>query len=110
MPLYDFIDTTTGEQFTKMLKLAEREQYLADNPHIQTQILSAPGFARNSSGGIKNDEGWKENLARIAEHHPGSALADKLGGRTSSQVKVQEAAKKNGYGKAGHYKMDELNH
>ena len=108
MPLYDFIDTNTGEQFTKMLKLSEREIYLAENPHVKTQILSAPGFARNSSGGIKNDDGWKENLSRIAEAHPNSALAEKVGGRSSKEAKVSELAKKNGYGKSGTYKMKEL--
>lgn len=108
LPLYDFLNTETGEQFTKMLKLAERETFLAENPHIRTQILSAPGFARNSTGGIRNDAGWNENLQRIAEAHPKSALADKVKGRTSKEVLVDKAAKKAGYGKGGSYSMKEF--
>ena len=33
MPLYDFIDTETGEEFELMLKIAEREEFLKDNPN-----------------------------------------------------------------------------
>ena len=111
MPIYDFIDTNTGEQFTKMLKLAERETYLAENPHIQTQILSAPRMVRGTSTqGIKNDDGWNENLARIAEAHPTSALANKVRGRSAKEVKTQEALKKHNVESKANYKMEELNY
>ena len=33
MPLYDFVDTETGEEFELLLKLSEREEFLKD---IQT--------------------------------------------------------------------------
>jgi hypothetical protein len=99
MPLYDFIDTNTGEQFQKILKFSERESFLSENPHIQQQILGAPMMVRGSASTFKNDDGWKENLSRIAEAHPNSALAEKVGGRDSKKLKVKEIAQKHGLGK-----------
>jgi hypothetical protein len=111
MPTYDFINTETGEQFSKLLKFSERDSFLEENPHIKQQILAAPRMVRGTStNGIKNDDGWNENLSRIAEAHPNSALAEKVGGRSTTNVKVNEVAKKNGYGKSGSYSMEELNH
>jgi len=110
MPLYDFINTETGEQFTKMLKLAERDAYLADNPHIQTQILTAPRMVRGTASTFKNDDGWNENLSRIAEAHPNSALADRVKGKTSKEVKTQEVLKKHNVTSKGKYTMGELDY
>jgi hypothetical protein len=99
MPLYDFINMETGEQFSKILKISDREIYLADNPHIQQQILAAPTMVRGSSSTFKNDDGWKDNLKRIAAAHPNSALAENVGGRDSKKVKVKEIAQKHGFAK-----------
>ena len=41
MPLYEFLDTDTGEKFEIMLKIAEREEFLKDNPNIKS-VMSAP--------------------------------------------------------------------
>ena len=110
MPLYDFIDTNTGEQFTKMLKLAERDTYLAENPHIQTQILSAPRMVRGTASTFKNDDGWNENLSRIAEAHPNSALSEKVRGKSAKEVKTKEVLKKHNVSNKGSYTMGELDH
>ena len=105
MPLYDFIDTNTGEQFSTFMKIAEKESFLEENPHVQSLILGAPSLARGT-GTMKNDNGWKENLSRIAEAHPNSALANKVnGGRTSQQVLVDKAKNKAGL-KEKSYTMD----
>ncbi len=94
MPLYDFKDTETGEIIPKLMKIAEREQFLKDNPNLIPVILSAPKLISGSNLQSKQDDGWKENLQRIAEAHPTSALADKVGGRTVKQAKVNEITKK----------------
>lgn len=104
MPTYDFINTQTGESFTRMMRIAEKEQFLESNPHVQQQI----GATATISGGNfqrKMDGGWKENMSRIAEAHPNSAFAEKMGGRSVTKSKVSQAAKKHGLGKRGHYDM-----
>jgi len=108
LPLYDFLNTETGEQFSTFMKISEKETFLEENPHVQSLILGAPSLARGT-GKMTNDAGWKENLSRIAEAHPNSALAEKVnGGRTSKQVLVDKAVKKAGYGKKGSYTMEGL--
>lgn len=103
MPLYTFRDMNTGEQFDEMMSISSREEYLKDNPHITQQIVKLNMVS--GVGGIKNDNGWKENLSRIAEAHPNSSLADQVGGRTNKTVKNVNALNKSGIRK-GKYSMD----
>ena len=100
MPLYDFIDTKTGEQFSKLFKYSDKQSYLSENPHIQQQILGAPSMVSGVNHNSKQDSGWKENLSRIAAAHPNSTLADKVGGRDTKTMKVKEIANKHGFSKA----------
>jgi predicted nucleic acid-binding Zn ribbon protein len=79
MPTYTFIDTNTGEQFDKFLKIAEREQYLNDNPHIQS-VITAPAITGDHIT-IKKDSGFKEVLQKINERNPHNSLKN-----TSSQL------------------------
>lgn len=101
MPKYDFINTETGEEYSEMMSMSERETYLANNPHIQQQFLRM----NMVSGVPKNDAGWNENLSRIAEAHPHSALADRVGGRKSKTAKTTSVLEKHGVRK-GSYSMD----
>jgi len=94
MPLYDFKDTETGEIITKLMSISSREEFLESNPNIKAVILSAPQLVSGVNLESKQDQGWKDNLKRIADHHPGTALADKVGGRTVKQAKVAEVQKK----------------
>lgn len=74
MPTYDFKNKKTGEIFTKMMKIAEKEQYLADNPNIESMI-SAPNFIDPVRLGIRKiDNGFKEVLQRVHEKTAGSVL------------------------------------
>lgn len=95
MPLYDFYNEKTEEMETHSMSISALDQFKKDNPHLSQRILKAPSLARDS-GMIqgKMDEGWKENLTRIAEAHPTSALAEKVGGRSTRTVKTHEALKK----------------
>ena len=94
MPMYDFKDNNTNLRFSMQLTILKKEEYLKENPDIR-QIIGAPSTIRGS-GGLKNDEGWKENLARIAEAHSTSAFAEKIGGRKTKELKTKEVLKKHG--------------
>ena len=64
------------------------------NKHI-TQVPQV----LNISGGVmgvnmKNDGGWKDNLSRIAEAHPTSALADRYGKRSAKDIATKKVVKK----------------
>lgn len=73
MPTYDFRNKETGEVFERIMKIADKEQYLAENPHIEQALLSAPAFTGDHVT-IKKDSGFKEVLQKIHEKTPGSQL------------------------------------
>ena len=43
---------------------------------------------------MKNDGGWKDNLSRIADAHPNSALAQQHKKRSIKEVKTQQVVEK----------------
>ena len=45
-------------------------------------------------GGIKNDSGWKDNMSRIAEAHPGSPLARRYGKKSTKDINTRQVLKK----------------
>jgi hypothetical protein len=94
MPLYDFYNEKTDGMETHSMRISELDEFKKDNPHLSQRILKAPSLTRDNGLQGKMDDGWKENLTRIAEAHPTSALADKIGGRDTKTVKTQEALKK----------------
>ena len=93
MPYYNFKNKETGEEFEEFFTISGREEFLKENPHIQ-QTPSMFGIAGGTGDRIKNDAGWKENLSRIAEAHPGSALADRYGKKSTKEIKTREVLKK----------------
>lgn len=80
MPTYDFRNKETGEVFERIMKIAEKEQYLLENPNIEQTIVSAPAFTGDHVV-LKKDSGFKEVLQKIHEKTPGSQL-----NRISTQI------------------------
>lgn len=76
MPLFEFLDTKTNETFEKIISNADKEIYLAENPHIK-QLLDAPLISMDSTrfmGVKKVDQGWKDVLRKINSRAPNSDL------------------------------------
>lgn len=70
MPTYTFLNTDTGESFTEIMSMSEREEYLASNPHIQQQIVSAPSLGDPIRLGLrKPDNGFRDRLKEIKKAH-----------------------------------------
>ena len=94
MPIYSFEDTKTGKEFDQIMSIAEKEEYLNTNTHIK-QVINRINIVGGVSGmSYRQDQGWKENLSRIAEKHPTSALAREMGTRTTKQIKTEQVIKK----------------
>jgi hypothetical protein len=82
MPTYSFRDKNTGEIFDKIMRIAEREEYLSQNPHLESILTSAPAFTGDHISAIKkHDTGFKEVLQKINERNPHNDLR-----KTSSQL------------------------
>ena len=94
MPTYSFENIKTGEEYTEMMTISEMEAYLKKNKDVRQVITSI-----NIVGGVqgisyKNDQGWKENMARIAEAHPTSPLAERYGKKSIKKVKTEQVVNK----------------
>lgn len=66
MPIYSFKNTETGEEFDLMLKLADRETYLEENPNLKQIITgSAPLIDSARLGRAKPDQGFRDLLTSM---------------------------------------------
>lgn len=80
MPTYSFRNKETGEIFDQSMRIAEREEFLNQNPHLESIITQAPAFAGDHII-YKRDSGFKEVLQKINERSPHNDLS-----KTSSQL------------------------
>jgi hypothetical protein len=93
MPLYDFLNTQTGEVEELMLSLSQREQFLKDNPHMQ-QVLGATATVSGVSITGKVPDGFKEVLAKVSENHKQSSVANKHGKKSIKESQTQQIVNK----------------
>ena len=95
MPTYTFRDTTTNETFEEIMSYSEKVEFLEEHPHIKN-ILAAINIVAGEGldSRIKNDDGWNENLQRIAEAHPASDLANRYVRKTAKEAKTENAVAK----------------
>lgn len=73
MPTYEFRNKETGNVTEVFMKIAEKDQYLTDNPHLEQTLTTAPAFTGDHIT-LKKDSGFKEVLQKIHEKTPGSQL------------------------------------
>ena len=92
MPSYSFKNNETGEEWEAFFSISGREEFLEQNPHI-TQLPSMVSIV-SDTGGIKNDNGWGDNMQRIAEAHPGSPLARRYGKKSTKEINTRNVLKK----------------
>ena len=92
MPIYTFYNKKTKKEFDEMMSISEMEDYMDKNPHI-SQVITGLNIV-SGVGSMKTDSGWKENLSRIAEAHPKSALADRYSRKTIKQSKTEQVLAK----------------
>ena len=95
MPIYTFENIKTGKVHDDMMSIAEKETFLKKNKHIKQRLTSLNiSSGVRGMGGMKNDGGWKDNLSRIADAHPNSALAQQHKKRSIKEVKTQQVVEK----------------
>ena len=95
MPTYSFVDDTTDETFEEMMSISDKEAFLSDNPNIRQLPPSRVNIISGQSyTGIKNDNGWNEQMSRIAAAHPTSAVANQYGDKSGKAVKTRQAVEK----------------
>ena len=94
MPIYEFVDTETGEEFELFLKISEREEFLKDNPTVKGK-MSAPMIVGGVDGLRKVDDGFKEVLQKIGEQNPQSNFGKEINSaKSGKQGQVNKAVEK----------------
>ena len=94
MPAYTFENIKTGEEYTIHMPMSEIDDYLKKNKNIR-QVFTTLNIVGGVAGiTYKNDQGWKENMSRIAEAHPGSPHAERYGKKTIKQTKTKQVIDK----------------
>ncbi len=75
MPIYSFKNTKTGEETEKMMKIADRELYLSENPDLRQFISKAPALGDAARLGItKTPDSFNSLLKNIHKNSPGSKM------------------------------------
>ena len=93
MPTYDFYNTETGEEFSALMKISEREEYLKENPHIQ-QVIGATATVSGVSITGKIPDGFKEVLSKVSENHKQSTVANRHGKKSIKETQTQKIVDK----------------
>ena len=93
MPLYEFYNPETSEQWEAKMSYEEMKQFVEDNPNLH-QVFSMNIIGGTGSGGIKTDDGFKEVMSRIAEANPYSPLAQEYGAKDTISVKKRNIVDK----------------
>ena len=84
MPLYDFEDTETGEQFELQLKISEKDEFLKANPNLK-QLIGTPMIVGGVDGLRKPDEGFNEVLQKIGEQNPQTPFGREVNKSTTAK-------------------------
>ena len=94
MPRYDFLNTETGEVKEYTMSWKELDQFKEDNPHLKQQVTTSGFISSHGMQGKMAKSGFNEVLSKVAEAHPGSALADTHGNKSIKDIKTQQVIKK----------------
>ena len=95
MPIYQFKNTETGEEFEDMISISSKDNLLEMNPHIQqvpTGFTVVTGVGDNRQKGVPN--GFKDVLSKIGEKYQGSPLADEYVKKSVKEAKVDQIKQK----------------
>ena len=76
-----------------MIKLADRETFLEDNPNLKQQV-SAPRIVSGTGDRTKPPAGFKDLLQKIADKSPGSKLAQDYGRKDPTTVRTRNTIEK----------------
>lgn len=74
MPIYNMRNTETQEVTEVWLKMAEREQYLLDNPHMKQEITQVNMACPIRMGVTKPHSALTDKIKSIKKAHLGSNI------------------------------------
>ena len=75
MPLYQFKNNETGEEFTKMMKYDDMKSYVEENPHI-TNIVGAPRIVSGVGTNVRPTDSHREVISKIKDTYKINNIRD----------------------------------
>ncbi len=94
MPVYDLMNTETGEEWEEKMSYEDMKTLTADGKiqimYKKINFVHAPG----SDGGGKIPDHFKEVMSKIADANPNSPLAQEYGKKDHKAIKVRDAVDK----------------
>ena len=70
MPTYCFRDKNTGEVTEKFMSISAREQFLVENPNLESLVAGAPGLSDPVRLGIrKPDAAFRDLIKNIKKNN-----------------------------------------
>jgi hypothetical protein len=92
MPVYQYKNTETQEEWEEFWSYDSHKQFLAENPHLQ-QVFSI-NIVGGTGDRVKTDAGFNDMLGRIARSNPTSPLADRYGDKGIRASKSRDAVRR----------------
>lgn len=76
MPTYSFRNTETGEVTDHFMRMADREQFLKDNPLLVQTFTSPPGAENRfvTTDRMKSPSDYTSLLKSFKKFYPGSSI------------------------------------
>ena len=92
MPTYTIRNTKNDDQYDTVCSWNELQEFLKEHEDFE-KVLTAPMIVGGIEGKThKVDDGFKENMSRIAEAHPNSPMAQRYGtNRNQKEIKTYNA-------------------
>jgi len=89
MPTYTIKNNEDNEHFDTVCSYDELQVFLEEHPAF-SKVITAPNIVSGIAGKTyKVDDGFKENMSRIAEAHPNSPMAETYGSnRNHKEIKT----------------------
>lgn len=94
MPVYDFRNNETGEEWEEKMSYDDMKTLTADGKIVilYKKINFVHGVG--SDGGGKVPDHFKEVMSRVAEQNPNTPVAEQWGSKSIKDVKTREAVDK----------------
>lgn len=70
MPTYTFVNTSTGIEEDRFMKMSDLDDFRTNNPHLTT-VIKAPAVIKGTMNFVSKVPDWhKDNMKEMKKIHP----------------------------------------
>lgn len=74
MPTYKFKDNNTGRVWTELMRIHERDSFLAECPYVEQLVHGAPMVVTGVGTRPKIDDAFRDKLKEIKKKNPRNTI------------------------------------